>query len=804
MLGDDRSDPESADPGDTRPWAAPGRRLERVGPYRILGVLGEGGMGTVYLAEQTEPLHREVALKVIRPGMGSREIVARFESERRALAVMEHPNIAHVYDAGTSESGQPYFVMERVDGQPITRSCDEAGLGVRQRVELFLDICEAVQHAHHKGVIHRDLKPSNILVAPAHGAARAKIIDFGIAKAVGGGDDDPVTRAGALLGTPEYMSPEQAGFSDVDVDARTDVHSLGVVLYELLSGATPRQLSGLSDAAVRRALSEGDPPTPSQRFDSLGAARREVARHRRTDPDTLRRQLAGDLGWIVMKAVERERDRRYQTPNALAADLRSYLAHRPVTARPVSRLYYARRFVRRNRIAVGAAAAVLLALVAGAGAAALGLRESRRSERRAQQEADKAIAVTDFIQGTLLMADPFDGPGRDVTVVEALDTAVARLGANPLESPEIDAAVRQAIGLAYLKLGRYDDAEALLRSALATQERVLEPQHADIARTAHDLASLRFELGDFAAADSFYSRVIDLTRRASGNPPLLAHALKGLGMTRLQAGDPDGANTLLREALSIREREASDSLAIAELWSYLGLAASHRGRDGEAERGWRRALELRRRHLGDDHPFVAELLNNLANLLENRGEYEDAEPMYREALAVQERHLGEEHPQIVPFIANLGLLLDRMGKDDEAERLLERALALDRRYLGGEHLYVALDLANLGDFLCDNRNRPDSARQHFDEGIRILENAVAPEDFRLASVRSMYGSCLTKLSAYELAEAQLLSAAGALEATVGADHWRTRRARSHLVELYEAWGRPDRASAQRALLEDQP
>ncbi|MFK8015879.1 MAG: serine/threonine-protein kinase, partial [Gammaproteobacteria bacterium] len=368
----------------------------QMGPYRIIKEIGEGGMSVVYAAEQSQPVRRQVALKVIRPGMDTREVIARFESERQALAVMDHPNIAKIFDAGTSDRGRPYFVMELVDGQPLTEYCDERRLDLVQRLRLFMTVCDAIAHAHQKGVVHRDLKPSNILVAEHDEKALVKVIDFGIAKAVDAtlSDDPLVTRLGQLVGTPGYMSPEQAAAKTQDIDTRTDVYSMGVVLYELLVGVLPHDTSGRSAAEMREMVRDRATPRPSARLTQLGEQRRVSAEARRTDHGALRATLASSLDWVVLKAMEKDRERRYQSIYELKSDVRDYLEHRPVSARPPSTRYVFGQFVRRNRRAVAVATIVFVALLAGVTTASIGLIRATIAEqnaRRDERTATKAI-----------------------------------------------------------------------------------------------------------------------------------------------------------------------------------------------------------------------------------------------------------------------------------------------------------------------------------------------------------------------------------------------------------------------------
>jgi serine/threonine protein kinase len=399
------------------PSSPPERLGSSVGPYKLLQLIGEGGFGSVYMAEQEFPVRRKVALKIIKLGMDTKQVIARFEAERQALAMMDHPNIARVLDAGATESGRPYFVMELVKGVPITQYCDEQSLTTAQRVELFIQVCRAVQHAHQKGVIHRDIKPGNVLVTMHDDKAVPKVIDFGIAKATGDRLTDKTlfTEYRQFLGTPAYMSPEQAQMSGLDIDTRSDIYSLGVLLYELLTGQTPFDAKALLSAAydeMRRIIREVDPPTPSTRINSLGATLTNVAKHRSIPPGKLAQSVRGELDWIVMKALEKDRTRRYETANALVRDLERHLSDEPVAARPASTAYRVRKFIRRHTVAVAAGAMVILALVLGICGTTLGLL-------RAQRNADLVRKEKDQLQITERRAVAGGGPGNEANARDA-------------------------------------------------------------------------------------------------------------------------------------------------------------------------------------------------------------------------------------------------------------------------------------------------------------------------------------------------------------------------------------------------
>ena len=438
-----------------------------IGPFRVLQQLGEGGMGEVWLVEQTQPIRRRMALKIIKAGMDTKHVVARFESERQALALMDHPAIAKVLDAGATQDGRPYFLMEYVPGLRITEHCDRHRASTRERIELLIQVCEGVQHAHQKAIIHRDLKPSNVLVSLIDSRAQPKIIDFGIAKAIGQQLTERTlfTAVGEVIGTPEYMSPEQADLSGQDVDTRTDVYSLGAMLYELLTGQLPfgsSELRGSGIDELRRVIREVQPTRPSRKVGTMGDASTDLARQRDTQPGALVRQLEGDLDWITLKALEKEPSRRYGTASELAADLRRHLRHEPVLAGPPSRLYRARKYVQRHRFGVAGAICLVLLLTGFAVAMAVQARQIARERDRANTEAAAATRVADFLAHMFKVSDPSEARGVSVTAREILDRASQRIESGLATDPQVQARAMDTMGTVYQDLGLYSRAERLL------------------------------------------------------------------------------------------------------------------------------------------------------------------------------------------------------------------------------------------------------------------------------------------------------------------------------------------------------
>jgi serine/threonine protein kinase/Flp pilus assembly protein TadD len=767
----------------------------RIGPYRLLQVLGEGGMGIVYEAEQVEPVRRRVALKVLQSGMDSKIFVARFEAERQALAVMDHRNIARVYDAGTTDEGRPYYVMELVAGLPITSFCDDQRLRTRDRLALFVDVCYAVQHAHQKGVIHRDLKPSNILVALQDDRPVPKVIDFGIAKALGGRltDKTLVTAFGQPLGTPAYMSPEQWEGSQLDIDTRSDIYSLGVILYELLVGGLPidpRQLARAGVAASHLVRNTPRDP-PSTRFRSLGDEVVYLAQVRGSDPQSLARELRGDLDWITLKALEPDRSRRYETAHSLSLDIGRHLRAEPVLARPPSAGYRLSRFLRRHPVG-GTVAAALVVLAAGF--TTMTVIQARRlaiERDRAAEEAAKATALNRFLEQTLLSPDPIEGLGRNTTMVQALDSAVARLRSQPISSPPVEAAVKSAIGWAYYKLGLYDQSGPLLTEALALRRRHPGPDSLELGESLMRAGALYQVRAEPDSAASLYQQGLAIRRQRLGaSAPELAGSLTRIGGFFRDRGDTASARGALVEAAAIYSR-LGDSSGLAAVDNQMGVLEYGLGHLSEAERRFRASLDLRRRALGR-HALVAEALGNLGAVLDEEGQLAEAEAAYREALAIAIDLLGEEHDEVTGMVNNLALLLARQGRPAEAESLFRRNVRVDQGKLGRDHPAVAVDLINLAGLVCRTGGTAEAV-ELARRAQQIFERHHGPSSWEAAQARVTGGRCLSQLGRFTEAERALLAGLRALQQTLGDTHWRVDSARVRLRDLYLAWGKPDRA-----------
>ena len=702
---------------------------ERIGPYRVLQLLGQGGMGVVYEAEETGPVRRRVAVKVVRAGLNSREVVARFETERQALALMNHPGIAKVLHAGATDSGEPYFSMELVRGRPITRYADEQRLSVAERIALFIAVCRAVQHAHQKGVIHRDLTPSNVLVMDQDGRAQPKIIDFGIAKAVGQQltEHTLVTMAGHAIGTLAYMSPEQADTAGVDIDTRTDIYSLGVMLYELLVGelpVDPKQL-GVHAFLTRIASRMTDPPTPSARLrtDPQGGA---VAYTRRTDPARLRRELRGDLDWIVMTAMHPDRALRYDSANAFADDLQRFLDHQPVVARPPSRRYRLGKFVQRHRLGVAAGVVVTLAIVGGAVLATVGLVRARRAERVAAEEAAAARQVTGFLTELFSVNDPGRSRGDTISARELLARGAARVNTELAGQPLLQARLMQTLGTVHQQIGMADQARTLFEGALRIRERLLGPRDTLVAASLHGLGDAERMKGDLAQADSAYTRALAIREAAFGPSNLdVASTLAALGALRFRQGRLAAAESLYRRVLPLDELlRAPDDPSLLRRRSGLATVFWAQGRLAAAESLFRSVLEAQVRVLGADHYDVGSTLNNLGGTYYAMGRYDDALRAYERARPVLEKSLNPAHPTVFGLHNNIGEVLWKLKRYREAEPLLRQALAAKEKYLAPGSAGTATTLHALAGLLRDE-GRLREAEPLYRRALEIRERTAA-------------------------------------------------------------------------------
>ncbi len=701
-----------------------------IGPYHLLQRIGEGGMGEVWLAEQKHPVRRRVAIKLIKIGMDTREVVARFESERQALALMDHPAIAKVFDAGSTPQGRPYFAMEYVTGVPITEYCDKHKLTLRERLALFIHVCEGVQHAHQKAIIHRDLKPSNILVGEVDGRPLPKIIDFGVAKATSQRltADTMFTRLGTIIGTPGYMSPEQADSTGVDVDTRADVYSLGVVLYELLVGTLPLDFQKLAFDEILRRLREEDAPRPSTRLRLLGKQSSITARGRSMDFPTLVRQLHGDLDAITLKALEKDRSRRYAAASELVADIRRYLRNEPVSAHPASAAYRARKYIRRHRMGVTAAAALAVVLISFAGAQTFQLRRTMAERDRANRERDRATRITAFMTEMFKVSDPSEARGNSITAREILDRASKEIDTGLAADPRLQAQMMSIMGNVYDNLGLFSRAQPLLAKAAAIRRQILGPQSPETLASMDELAKALRDLGRIAEAEKIEREALETERRFFGTDNAeTARSMSQLAWTLEQGGHFPEAEKLDRESLAIERRVLGpENIQTLSTMSDLASVVRSQGNYVEAERMDRETLEKRRRALGADHPKTLDSRLNLATDLASQDRHAEAEKLDRENLKIARRIYGPEHPATLGAIQNLSDDLVSEGLYTEAEKLGQGVLETERRVLGPEHpqtLDVMEDLAKI------HRKQGDyAAAEELDrQTLEIRRRVLRPE-----------------------------------------------------------------------------
>ena len=746
---------------------------KHIGPYRILELKGEGAFGLVYLAEQQEPVRRKVAIKVLKRGMDTDEVLARFEAERQALALMSHPNIAQIFDAGATGHGLSYFVMEYVQGEPINEYCDNHKLDVRARVELFRSVCEALQHAHQKGIIHRDLKPSNVLVALQEGRAIPKVIDFGIAKAMHQRLTDKTlyTSQGQFVGTPGYMSPEQALADGLDVDTTTDIYSLGVMLYELLTGVLPLDLRLLAMDAMLKTLRDSEPPTLGERLTKLGEKAERVAEARGVDVKTLRRMLSGDLKWVVTRALEKERARRYQSASELAAELGRYLANEPVLAGPPGAAYQLKKFVSRHRGPVAVAALLLVLLTGFSVVLGVQLQRVAAEAERANRGEATAEQVSDFLVGLFEVSDPSEALGNTITAREILDEGAERIETELADQPLVQARLMHSMGQVYEGLGLYEPAAALLEQAVALRERELGASHLDLATSLDELGEAYEGLDRSEEAEAVVRRGLAIRERALGpDHPDVAVSLANLGTIIRHAGRYAEAEAPLVRALAIRDAALDpDHVDVAGSLGDLGDWFRDTERYAEAEPLYLRAVAIRERALGPNHPRVASTMNDLATLYRNTGRYEEAEALYLRALAIKEEVLGPDHRSTGTTLSNLGIVYRRMERYDEAEALYLRALAIQENALGPNHFLVSTALNNLA-VLYRTMERYVDAEPLYLRALAIRENTRGPDHPRTATVVYNLGRLYAEgLRRYEDAETLYARALAIREAALGED-----------------------------------
>ncbi|MBN1507286.1 MAG: tetratricopeptide repeat protein [Sedimentisphaerales bacterium] len=839
-TGDPHIAPEgsSEPPGAVEP-AGPSREAlgSWIGRYRLVRVLGEGGMGMVYLAEQEAPIKRQVALKVIKPGMDSKRVIARFEAERQALALLDHPNIAHVYDAGTTDAGRPYFVMAYVEGLPITDYCDRHRLSVEDRLRLFQQVCLAVHHAHQKGIIHRDLKPSNVIVSADNDRPTPRIIDFGVVKAM----SQPLTErtvfmeGSQLLGTPEYMSPEQADMAGEDIDTRSDIYSLGVLLYVLLAGMLPFDSDTLRTGGIehiRQVIRETDPKTPSTRLGKLGGEASRLAENRRTRAAKLAKCLRRELEWIPLKAMRKERAERYRSASELADDIENYLKREPMIAGPPGAAYRLKKFVRRNRVWVGGIAAILVVFFAGV------VISTVFAIGQARALAENQLVV-DFLKNDVLGSASQASVGQ-ATVSYLLDAGSKTLGDKFKGKPLLEAEICATLGWTYRQIGELDQAEQHLLKAVRIYQEHYGKAHPSTlgarnslgwvyrdqgrydemeqlwtenlqigqsvwplikqVHTMNHLGAAHLIRGEFEEAETLFEKIVDWDQRElQGEYTRSAPWLRGnLAAVYLCQGRYDAAEQLLIE--TIRTFESREDLAgnLLKLKRSLAVTYGQQGRYDEAESLFDETLKAFRLLRGDTHIETLHCMMYFAELHIEQEHYDEAEDLLNEALQTAREQSGKNRPFLLSLELALARLKTRQGQYDEAETLLSPVLKARQR---DDEDHPATIKA-LNDFGVLRREQ-----QRYEEAEFLLRQALDGRQHKLgpdhpACFESMHELAVLYLqqARHEDAEPLLLDAYRGRETKLGREHPYTIDSLKQLVTLYESWNKPDEAAKWRAKL----
>ena len=804
----------------------------KIGRYKLLQQIGEGGCGVVYMADQEEPVRRRVALKIIKVGMDTKSVIARFEAERQALAMMDHPNIAKVFDAGATEAGRPYFVMELVRGVRITDYCDQASLSFRARLGLFMQVCHAIQHAHQKGIIHRDIKPSNILVTINDGAAVPKVIDFGIAKATNGArltDKTVFTAFEQFIGTPAYMSPEQALMTSIDIDTRSDIYSLGVLLYELLTGKTPfdtGKLLAVGLDEMRRAIREKEPERPSTRLSALpGQELSTTAQSRGLDAPKLVSQLRGDLDWIVMKALEKDRARRYETAGGLAADLERHLQNEPVTAGRPSRLYRFQKLVRRNKLAFAAAGAVTTALIAGLTVSTIlylkenadrvravaaetrmrqALAEARqqrdaalRQKQRADEQAAIAKAVKDFLQDDLIkQADSFAQTDRgfearpDLTVKEALRRAAEKIGQRFTNQPLVEAEIQQTLGEALMGLGERKLVIPHYERALALRKQVLGSEDRRSLSIMRGLARAYQDTGRFAESIRLFAETLKLNKAKLGaDHPDTLMSMNNLASAYVAAGRTAEAIQLQGETWKLQKAKLGPDHPDT-LWSMNNLAMDYReaGRTAEAIQLQEETLKLRKAKLGADHPDTIGSMGALAVAYKDAGRTAEALRLDEEILKLRQTKLGSDHPAALKSVSKPALDYFAAGPGSEGVQVAEETLKFSKAKLGSDHPDT-LNLMNSLAWAYKNAGRTAEAVQLEEELLKHCQaNLGADHHVTLNSMNTL--ALLYSDAGRTAAALQLFEETFKLrQIKLGSDHPDTLTSMNNLAVAYQDAGR---------------
>jgi serine/threonine protein kinase/tetratricopeptide (TPR) repeat protein len=767
----------------------------RIGVYRVVREIGRGGMGSVYLAERAdEEFERRVAIKVIRRGMDTEEIVRRFRSERQILAHLDHENIAKLLDGGTTEDGRPYFVMEHVEGRPIDQECDARKLPVRRRLELFRQVCSAVHFAHQNLVVHRDLKPGNILVTAA---GVPKLLDFGIAKLLDADQPAALTRIDLRPMTPEYASPEQV--RGEPITTASDVYSLGVLLYNLLTGHPPYRQSTRDPLSLVQAICEENPVRPSSVIGRVEEVKKtdgstatltpeSVSELRNGEPRALRSQLAGDLDNIVLKAMSKEPQRRYASADQLSDDIGRHLEGLPVVARKDTLGYRTAKFVGRHKVGVSLAAAVLL-LIVGFSVTVTFLW------RRAEREKTRAETVAAFLEDVFSVSNPSESRGETVTARELLDTGAKKIDNSLQGQPTLQADLMETMGRVYRKVGLFDAARPLLERALRLHRETLGNDDLLVAQDLHNLASLLHELRKDADSESLIREALGIQRRHGETKNIdYAKGLTNLGALLEDQGKLDEAEALYKESLAIKQTlPGVGEEDIATSLNDLGKLRETRGDYAAAESYYGESLKIRQKLAkGKPDPEVATSLNNLAALLEDQGDLAGAEALHRQALEMRRRLFGNRNYKVASSLSNLAHVFQTEGRAAAAEPLYREAVSIAEETLGKDHFSRGVMLRNLASVLImEGKASEGEARAR--EALAIFR-AKTPDSWRVADAESVLGGCLAAQRRFAEAEPLLTASYPILAKDPGDGAKHAPEALKRIVDLYTAWGKPEKAA----------
>ena len=778
-------------------WATD-RSGQMLGPWRLRRRLGGGGMSDVYLAERMGEYSHLVAVKLVRPGLVSRADHNRLRAERQILARLNHRNIARLLDGGTTADGIPYLVMEYVDGERIDLYCDRHRLTIRERLALFRGVCAAVHAAHQNLVIHRDLKPSNILVTRDR---TLKLLDFGIAKLIEVRETAhtvALTRADVRLFTPGHASPEQV--KGELITTATDVYLLGVLLYELLTGRKPFEMRDVRLSEMERIICNETPPLPSAVMNPRGAPLLEgpriesAAEARNTTVQRLRRDLAGDLDNIVMKALRKEPERRYTSADELAADLRRYEMGQPVIARRDTWRYRAGKFVRRHSMAVVAGSAVVLLLATLATTMTLQARRVSQERAIAERERLRSEETAKFLSGLFAVADPNEAQGREITAREILQRGALRIQQELKDAPETQANLMETIGRVYLSLGLAPEARPQLEQALAMKERLYPGDHATKASNLNALGKLELAAGHLDLALAHYRNALAMNERLHGRNSLaVAESLEQLGQLLKVQGDFKGAETQLRESLALyRELAGEQSTGVSSVMNELAQLMERRGDLAGAEDYYRRALAIARAALGKDHPQVAHSIHNLAVVLQARGRFDDARPLFEESTLLLRKVMGEKHPDTLDALGNYGRYLQASGDLAAAEQVFRQALTLNREVRGPGHPYVGYDYVNLANLL-QVKGEYAEAEKEYREALKIYAGTLPPDHQYVASAQTGLARTLIEVGRLDEAATAATRALTIWRASLPADHPQIANAQAVYAQILALRGKDDEA-----------